>query len=352
MDQHIVQSRLSKLIIALLLIGVIKILVVLPHAKAGCAHDSIESKSLNEPILWSFSIRWENDTFAATDRFYTNGISLSLARTGPGWMDKIMDLLPWGQGRRTVGYDLTQLMLTPADINRSVPESTDRPYAGILSIGLTMHIEQANSYNGLKLIIGVVGPWSLAEHTQREVHHHIGSNEPQGWDYQLENEPILNLVYEYRRKFLVSGHQDGWAFEAIPSAGGWLGNELTQGQIGLYVRSGYKIPDDFGLTLSRGLGSMPPPQNIENSRSHSDWGFSIHGGVTFNAVLWDITLDGNTFKDTPNVEKNIFVPAGGIGITVGNKHFSSSFSYIFWGKEFNGQMDYSKFGAVTFNYIF
>jgi hypothetical protein len=71
-----------------------------------------------------------------------------------------------------------------------------------------------------------------------------------------------------------------------------------------------------------------------------------------NLVLRDITLDGNTFKDSPSVDKEWFVPAAGVGMTVGNRRFQAGFAYIFWGKEFEGQAEYSKFGSITFSYLF
>lgn len=336
-----------------LLVGVMSVMVSLPTANAAEGSNHTGSIPFTvEPQHWSMSVRWENDTFGETDRFYTNGVSLSLAHTGPSWLDPLADWLPWGKGRRTVGYDIAQGMVTPADTQRAVPDPTDRPYAGILSIGLTLHVEQLNTYHGIKFITGVVGPASMAGDTQREVHRHIGSALPQGWDYQLENEPILNLAYEYRRKFRLAGRRDGWAIEALPTAGGWLGNVLTQGQIGGCVRAGYNIPDDFGPTLMRGMSHLPPPRRSENPESNSDWGFSFYGGGLVSLVLRDITLDGNTFKDSPSADKNYFVPVAGVGMTIGNRHFLASFTYVFWGEEFKKQQEYSKFGAITFSYYF
>jgi len=298
------------------------------------------------------SVRWENDVFTETDRFYTNGISLSLSHTGPSWMDKFAEWLPWGQGRRTVGYDTAQSMLTPADKERTIPDPTDRPYAGILSIGLTLHVEKLESYHGLKLVTGVVGPSSLAKEMQQEVHRHINSQQAQGWDYQLENEPILNLVYEYRHKFRLGGLHDGWSIEAAPNVSGSLGNLLTQGQIGGCLRAGYNIQDDFGPTLIRGMGHLPPPRRSENPKSNSDWGFSIYCVGYASLVLRDMTLDGNTFKDGPSVEKNLFVPTAEVGMTIGNRHFLASFTYVFLGDEFKRQQGSSKFGAITLDYLF
>jgi hypothetical protein len=209
------------------------IITVLPTATAGEATNApAVSLGTVEPREWWFSARWENDTFGGTDQFYTDGVSLSLAHTGSSWLDALADWLPWGQGRRTVGYELGQIMVTPSDTTRPIPDPNDRPYAGILYAGLSLHVDRGNSYHGLKFITGVVGPWSQAEETQKLVHGWTGNAQPQGWDYQLHNEPIFNLVYEHRRKYRLLGGSRGFAVEALPVGSVMLGNVLTQGQIG------------------------------------------------------------------------------------------------------------------------
>ncbi len=341
----------KRAVMAFFMVGVVRVAVSPPAASAvEMTNHTAVTRISAEPRQWSMSVRWENDTFGGSDRFYTDGVALSLAHTGPSWMDPVADWLPWGQGRRTVGYDITQAMFTPADTTRTVPDPKDRPYAGILSVGLSLHVERSNSYHGIKLLTGVVGPWSLAGETQREVHRLGGWGQSQGWDYQLKNEPIFNLAYEYRHKFLLAGDRDGWSAEALPSVGGMVGNVLTEGQVGGLLRFGYNIPNDFGITLARGMGQMPPPRRGAESRS--SWGFSIYGGGVASLVLRDITLDGSTFRDSPSVDKDLFVPAAGVGIAIGNRRFLASFTYVFWGREFEGQQEYSKFGALTCSYFF
>lgn len=289
----------------------------------------------DEPLrLWTASVRWENDLFAGTDQFYTNGVSLGLSHTGRSWIDPAAELLPWGQGRRTVGYDIGQAMFTPSDKTLRIPDPDDRPYAGILALGLALHVDQADSYHGLKFITGVVGPSSQADETQEIVHDLTGSEQPEGWDAQLHDEPILNVAYEYRHKFRLLGERRGWSLEAIPVAGGWAGNMLTQAELGAFVRFGYNVPDDFGPTFVRGMDYLPPPRWSEADSSTCGWGFSVYGGVFGNLVLRDITLDGNTFRDSPSVDKNIFVPAAGFGLSVGNRSFQLTFTYAFLGEEF------------------
>jgi hypothetical protein len=75
----------------------------------------------------------------------------------------------------------------------------------------------------------------------------------------LHNEPVINLAYEHRRKYRLWGRADGWAAEAIPVVGCALGNLLIEGTVAGEVRLGYKIPDDFGLSLLRGMSELPPP---------------------------------------------------------------------------------------------
>lgn len=302
--------------------------------------DSPSSAAERSRPLWSLAFLWENDSLARTDRFYTNGIGIALTQTGKNGLDPLTDRLPWAKGRRTVGYAFYQLMFTPADTTRTIPDPNDRPYAGILAFDLSMHVEKKDVYHGLKVMIGVIGPSSGAGSAQREVHRLLDRRQPEGWEYQLKDEPLLNFFYEYRRKFLLAGKTRYWELEGLPVVGGSLGNFRIQGTLGLILRMGYRIPKDFGPGILRGMGSLPPPEG-------SDWGFSIYGGPFINAVLRDITLDGNTFTDSPRVEKEFLVPAVGSGIVISHRRFRFAFSYVFLGKEFKGQKDYARFGAFS-----
>jgi hypothetical protein len=171
----------------------------------------------------------------------------------------------------------------------------------------------------------------------------------------LHNEPIINLAYEHRRKYRVLGRADGWAVEAIPVVGLMAGNLLIQGNVAGHVRLGYKIPDDFGTTLLRGMSELPPPRWNPAGASTSmlsTLGFYVFGGVAGNFVLRDLTLDGNTFKDSPSVDKEWFVPTARFGVGVGNRRFLATFTYVYAGKTFKGHPSTAEYGALTFSYFF
>jgi lipid A 3-O-deacylase len=305
-----------------------------------------------KPREWAVSVRWENDTFGGTDRFYTDGVSISVIHSGGGWLDGFADWLPWGEGHRSVGYDLGQIIVTSSDKLLAFPDPMDRPYAGALLAGLTLHVDRGRCYHGLKLIAGVVGPWSFAEEIQTEVHRFAGVELPRGWDYQLGNEPVVDLIYEHRRRYRFWGDGPGFAWEALPKATAMIGNLVTQGQVGGQLRWGYHLPDDFGVTLLRGMGHLPPPRRSGTTTGGSSWGAYGYGGVHANLVLHNITLDGNTWQDSRSVDKELFVPAAEVGVAVITRHFVTAFSYVFLGHEFEGQKHHSEFGAFTVTYLF
>jgi hypothetical protein len=326
--------------------------VVLGAHPAGAAAEGGQSAGRSaETRLWSFGIRWENDTISNHDRFYTNGTAFSLSHTGPSWADPVIDLLPWHDGRHTVSYSLSQAMFTPEKTDLVIPDPTDRPYAGVLAFGLGLHVDREQHYNGLKLVVGVVGPWSVAGETQREAHRILNNSVPRGWDSQLHNELVVNLAYEHRRKYRLLGRADGWAVEVVPVVGAAAGNLLTQGLFRGHLRIGYKIPDDFGGTLLRGMGELPPPRPLPDSARWS-LGFYVQGSIGGNIVLHDITLDGNTVADSPSVDKRPFVPIAALGAGVGSRLFLATFSYVFAGEEFRGQRGSTQFGTLALNYFF
>ena len=294
---------------------------------------------------WAVSAHWENDAAAGDDRHYTNGTALSLSHTGQSWADPLFDRLPWRGGRRTVSYTLGQGMFTPEQMDRAIPDPTDRPYAGVLAFSLGLHLDRENRYHGFRLTLGIVGPWALAGETQRKVHHLLNTTSlPEGWGSQLRNEPLLNLMYEHRRKIRLAGRDDGWAAEAIPVVGIMAGNLRSLGHLGGQVRLGYRIPDDFGVTLLREMGDLPPPQ----PRAATGLGVFLYGGGGGSLVLHDLTLDGNTVKESPSVDKKPWVPSAMVGMGIGNPHFLATFSFIFSGREFDGQRNAARYGSLTF----
>jgi lipid A 3-O-deacylase len=295
---------------------------------------------------WSFTVRAENDLPVNSDRYYTNGVSFSFARCTDD-----RDAL-WPQvlrlpgldrpGLLSTGFDFGQIMVTPADIGRAVPDPRDRPYAGLLFVSASWQRLADDHYAALKLITGVVGPESFAEQTQKTVHRTIGAALPRGWDHQLRTEPILNAVYERRWRVHSWGHTDRWNGDALLVDGAMLGNVLTQAYAQLQVRAGWRTPRDFGTSLIRGMGALPP------ARDAARWGAHAFAGIGALAVARNIALDGNTFRSGQGVGHRPFVPAAEAGVVVRGRGWQLTTSWVVWGREFDAQPAAAKFGTVAF----
>jgi hypothetical protein len=302
-----------------------------------------------EPARSAFSFRWENDTFGNTDANYTNGISLAFTKTGKGLLGGIWDLGGEAAGKRFATYELTQLQFTPVDLELDNPPLTDRPYAGVLYFGISTHLQQEENLHSLKLMLGAAGPASGAEGLQRFTHRVLSYQLPHGWNTQLNNEPIVNLLYEYRHRYPLISRDAAIGIELIPMAGAFLGNYLIQAETELQLRVGYHLPDDFGATVLRGISYLPLPQS---EKTRHAWGFYAFAGGSANLVGRNLTLDGNTFSQSRSVDKRPFLPMAEYGASLWTRWFQTSFSYVMWGKEFYGQQVREDYGSILLSCFF
>ncbi len=319
------------------------VLVLLPilflPAKAASAAES----GVGHP-LDAVSVYWENDAFAGTDANYTNGISMGLTQKGYGVLGGFWQFFGELRGELFSSYEVSQLLHTPADLERSVPDPGDRPYAGLLYLGLTTHLQSEKSLQSLKLIAGVIGPYSLGEKSQNVAHHAFENKMPRGWGSQLKNEPVVNLMFDYRRKYPLVSTSSGFGVELIPIGGVSLGNLSIQARAETQVRIGYNLPNDFGTTLLRGIAYLPFPQA---NNMGDKWGIYTFAGASATAIARDLTLDGNSFEKSPNVDKRPFVPAVEVGASLWTSRFQTTFTYLMSGNNFYGQRVRGDYGSVV-----
>jgi lipid A 3-O-deacylase len=296
---------------------------------------------------WSFTVRAENDLPANSDRYYTNGASILFSHCiddrdmrWPGIL-ALPGLSEWGVLGQV--HDLGQIIVTPADTQRSLPDPRDRPYAGLLYAGIGWQRWWHDDYAGFKLITGVVGPPALARQMQTAVHRLIDSPLPRGWRHQLATEPILNAVYERRRRVLAWGDPLTANGDLLVASGAMLGNVLTQAHAQIQVRHGWRVPADFGSSLIRGIGALPPP------RQNGLWGLHAFASAGGLAVARNLTLDGNSFRSGPRVKRRPWISTHEIGVAVRGHGWQLTTSWVSWAREFEGQPRASRFGTVAFS---
>ena len=308
----------------------------------------------------------ENDKyFAGTDRHYTNGLKLSfLGETrldeSPALVQKIAEYVPTLNSQTAkeqtykVGVSLGQNIYTPTNTDTTAPLPHDRPYAGWLYGALTFQAQSddARLLRVVELTLGIIGPSALGRQAQNDVHSILGLAHANGWANQLHNEPGLILSWE--RRYRVGKIQlllPGLESDLIGRGGVSLGNIRTNAATGFSVRLGWRLPGDFGSDLIRPAGGSLV----------SDHRFSVYffGNSEVRAVVRDIFLDGNSWRDSLSVDKRPIVADLNIGLVLrvplaGPRLKGLQFAYTqnYRTKEYYGQLQRDVFGSIGISFLF
>lgn len=298
---------------------------------------------------WAVSGVLENDLFAGTDRHYTNGVlasALSPQDETLGLPADWWNVLPGHRGgasKARIGFHLGQSMFTPEDIGVSAPQPGDRPYGAWLHGGVSMVSESAHELRALTLDLGVVGPAAFGEEAQSFVHDVIGSDEPQGWDNQIRNEPTITLAYDHKwQNVFELRPENGIGVDLMPHVSGALGNAYTYAGAGAMLRFGQNLPDDFG-PLSIRPGSIGSPLY----RPSGGFSWYLFAGAEGRAVARNIFLDGNSFEDSASVSKKPLVGDLVLGASMAYERVRLTYSFVMRSKEFDGQDAPDKFASLT-----
>ncbi len=297
------------------------------------------------------SIQLENDRFGVTDRHYTHGTRmtwLSAPRDVPEWSRKV------GSGSQVLdadaisrwGVEIGQSIFTPQDTSRNDPDPADRPYAAWTYVGLGYIAESGARMDRLALNLGVVGPAAMGEEVQNTFHRIIGVSTAEGWDHQLHNEPGAVLLYERKWRDAWKADLGALTVDVAPHVGGALGNVYTYGAAGATLRLGFgDPPKDFG------------PPRIRPSLPGSTWFPKADGldgylfaGVEGRAIARNIFLDGNTFGDSPDVEKIPLVGDLQAGLVLSWDDLRLTYTQIIRSPEFVGQDGPDVYGSVSVSY--
>lgn len=319
--------------------------ILVPLAAAGCATGA-------EATVYS-----ENDVYAVgnRDRYYTNGLRASFvhaAQDAPDLVREIAEALPEVSREETtqIGWIAGQEMYTPSNTRRDPPNPLDRPYGGWLYAGVLVSkaVRHEDAPAGdrvdvLEVDLGVVGPPSLAERTQISFHHVIDSPRPNGWDHQLRFEPGIVATYEHRRRVLAfPGPLLGGDCDAIGVAGASLGNVFTHGTASAIFRWGTSLPRDFGPnTIHSTAVAVPDEGEAGGLRAY------VFGGAAGRAVARNLFLDGNTFRDGPEVDSKTLVGELRAGIVVAWGPLRLGYTHIIRTREFDRQPGRFAYGSVA-----
>lgn len=357
-----------------------------PSANNCQPHEQIKFRGL--------TARLENDLFADTDQNYTSGVAFTavshdiVGQLKPECLPapvrlqaELITLLNpgfWTDAEnpahaQNVVVKFGQSMYTPQDPARTDLVVNDRPYAGLLYVGMAWnrrkHEPQSDSemLDTRELTLGVIGPLALAEEAQNLVHEVIGVDQFQGWGNQLGNEPALQMAMD--RKFKdyrgTGAITPGFSSDTIRRLGLQLGNIETSATVGIEGRMGWNIPNDFGTYPIRpGAENRPPsassghgkPVDIALLPTRPRAGVHVFGTLETKLVLHDFSLDGNLFQSSHSVTRRPWVAQAAVGVSaqspVAGHGVKLAVMRVWRSREFDEQGPSHAYGSVTLSIEF
>ncbi len=323
-------------------------------------------KPLEERNLWRFE--FDNDGFVHSDNAFTNGWSIqrhshqydAWKEMGPsefsGWISRTIPGLGEG-GDRVVkrGSGLSQVIMTPEDIENRDPQPGDFPWAGALGWSESWYAYNNDRLNAFQIYVGILGPYSGAEQFQTQIHDWINADDPLGWDNQLTTEPLVNLNYAIKHKLAAAGdYKSGFASDLAAGGQAGLGNFMTFAEASLEWRFGWGLPKGFVHTADPpGAGIMLNP--VEGVPRKVQVYFSVVARVS--AMAYTVFLDGNAVRNSPHpgLEYDSVTRGAVFGLHVASKRFSVHFNFYSYEslpfESVNPLTDLS-WGNVTLEYRF
>jgi hypothetical protein len=327
------------------------------------AASTAEEESGRPPYLGGLSIHVENDWFVNEDQNYTSGVGLSWTsddvslygeRNG---LRKIVDAFSFlprvghPDFRGFVSFTLGQEMYTPEDIEAPRPPPDQHPYAGVLFLDTAIYAHGGRTMHAYTLRLGVVGPSSRADDVQTWVHENKPAPIPQGWDYQLDNEPLLNLNYQRYSRLARNVPEGKTNTDLSAHYGGGFGNYFIGASAGVIGRLGFALPDNFSVANLR-LGGGSWLVGITPTAARTGWyGYGFLGleGV---AIARFLPTDGNTFQESASVDRENFVASVTTGVAFGRGSFHFSWSFNTLGELVESERTRSNdYGTFTFSWL-
>jgi len=335
--------------------------------------------------------RLENDLFTGTDQNYTNGVAFTLiSHDIPGRLrpecfpapirlhaQLIQFMNPgfWADAdnsadTQNVVVRFGQSMYTPEDYTRTDLIPNDRPYAGLLYMGLAWnrrkHEPESNRemLDTREITLGVIGPWSLAEQSQDLVHRVRGIERFRGWDNQLRNEPAFQMAMERKFKAYTEGAvRPGWGSDVIGGYALRVGNIEAAASTGVEFRAGWNIPNDFGSYPIRPGAENRPPSGVADLRTTTPQsvlapkpGAHVFLNLEGKAVAWDFSLDGNMFRHSHHVSRRPWVVQAALGISsqwiVAGRGVRLAVMRVWRTREFDQQAGHHAFGSIALSLEF
>lgn len=223
-------------------------------------------------------LTYENDFFAMSDEYYSQGINLEFA--APAIQKFLLTKLLFRNKHlpSVTGIALEHQGFTPTNLLTGDVLQHDRPYSSSLMLKTfsTVTNPYTNHRLATQLSLGVMGPWAMGKEIQIAIHEKINPDKvPKGWKNQVHNDIIVNYQLEYEQGLLIKRN-----FMITGKGGASAGTYNARFSSGFALMGGYfNNPFQFATTRNK------------------NFQIYLYAEPQLNLVLYDATLQGGLFND-------------------------------------------------------
>lgn len=295
-----------------------------------------QKDSADRPVLENyFSFRYDNDFFSATDRYYTQGIALTLIHPVVRYSPFSYTLIRLNKTNALnyYGFHAEQDVFTPKSIRYmgGAIFYGERPFTAIffISHSLTSINPSKKLLLRTQLDLGILGPDAKGEEEQKGIHKAINNIEPLGWENQLSRDYIVNYSIKAERGISMKRNR-----ECMVSLMARVGTLYTDIGLGLNLRFGIFSPYFNNLGLEK--------TSAARRNKFKVYGVAKANGrlVGYNATLQGgLTNKGNIYE-IPDKDISRAVADLSAGIVMAYKNFCLEYTKVYITPEFKNGIDH------------
>jgi hypothetical protein len=299
-------------------------------AKAQLIDNSSTFRNINHPRYLRF--HYDNDYFTKSDEYYSQGITLEYVQPA---IKKILPAkLLWAPYKTSPQFGITINVYgyTPTSINSDSILYGDRPFDS--NISFTTFLIQADNVHhqqvSTSFSLGIMGPAALGNEIQTGIHRWLKNPVPHGWQYQIQNDIIINYQMNYEKQLLSAGNN-------------FLLNTTADARLGTLNN---KLSGGFNFMAGKFNQRFLP---FTDAQRKIEYYFYGQGRLHF--IGYDASLQGGLFNHKSpytirgsDISRVVFQADGGIIVNLKSLFFSYTQSFLT--KEFRTGK-YHRWGGVS-----
>ncbi len=235
-----------------------------------------------------YSLANDNDVYllVGNDRYYSNGIIFH-KRWVPGGENSKKDTI-----KGIFDFEFSHKTFTPQELILRNPNNYDRPYAGLLTFGISHQKFLSPSFSRtLGSELAFVGELSGARAFQEWYHKNLGFPRPRGWEFQIPNEVIVNVKAGLAKQIWLKSN----SMDLVLDSEAYLGTGFTHLMQRFDFRFG-KLQDLENSAFKNAIIG----KGSERFRNHGYFFF----GYGTQLVLHNVVIEGSLWSnDAPHTEE-------------------------------------------------